>query len=856
MKLSDMYPRTSLAMTIACMSGYSTVIAQPAMAEASFALEEVVVTARKRDESLMDTPVAVIAVSGEAMDEAGMTNFEQLSGRVPGLQLGRSAQTTGVFIRGIGSGVTKSFEQSAGMYLDGVYQSRSRAFSQSMVDLQQIEILKGPQGILFGKNTIAGAIKVATASPVLGETFSATISADLEDETDLQRATLVMSGSLSDELAGRLSLRQQRSDGYVDNHLRGGQEQEKDDSLVRLSLVWEPADTLRVVTKFSQVKTDAEGAEIVNPVFDRSLMQGALSGSNQLPLTSVLGAVATSLVQGFSPTGKGGDYDSWVGNTSYQPTDVDELESTQVSIKIDWDLSDDLTFSSLSAYSDFEFSQDHDIDFSPANVIQTDEWEENELLSQEFRLASDFEGPLNFVTGIYYEQQQLSLGADTFVDGTLGGTFGLLPAALVNPIAPAGMTLADVGINSIWNGAVFAALDPSAAGLVGQELNSIVRSPSNIQDSETLAVFLEINYEITEALSVELGVRYSEDVKEMAKSNSLSVGAPGLQTELIDNNGVPTAAGLANANTALLFAAQQQLSTFSHNEDLRRTEYHLDPSVKLLWSPTEETLIYFSYSEGYKSGGYNSSPDGATYTPTVTAPFLGSLAENVEFNSEEAKAWELGVKSTLLDGRARLSATLFQTEVSDLQVSSLVNTTFTVGNAAELTSKGVEVEGQLAVTEDLEMSFALAYLDSEFNSYSNAPCTVEQLAAIGAGCSQDLSGQRAANAPEWSGTLAADYSLMVTDGLELRTHVDVNYKGEMYLDGDLDSNSLQDGYVKVNARVALSSLDDSWEVALYVRNLTDETTHSFISDSPLGAGIFFGTVEEPRIVGLHGSYRF
>jgi len=854
MRTTGFFPRKTLAAAVACTAAFTPFTSQPVSAEVSFTLEEVIVTARKRDESLMDTPVAVVAVSGESMDEAGMTNLEQLSGRIPGLQLGRSAQTSSVFIRGIGSGVTKSFEQSAGMYLDGVYQSRSRAFSQSMVDLQQVEVLKGPQGILFGKNTIAGAIKVETATPVVGDEFSATLAADLEAGHDLQRSTLVMSGSVTDELAARVALRYQEADGYVENHLRNAQEQAKEDSLVRLSLAWEPTDTLSVITKLSQVKGDGEGADIVNPVFDDSLMSGSLSGTNQLPLTSVLGAIATASVADFTPTSQGDGYSSWVGNTGYQPTDIDELESTQFSVKVDWDLSEQYTFSALSAYSDFEFSQDHDIDFSPANVIQTDEREENELFSQEFRLASNFDGPLNFVTGVYYEQQELVLEADTFVDGTLGGVVAQLPAASFIPGAPG--VLGDYGINSVWNGAVLALQDPAAAGLIGQEIDSIVRSPGNYQDSETLAIFLEVNYDVSETVSLELGVRYSEDVKEMLKTNSLSAGAPGSQQTLINADGTPTEAGLLNANTELLFASQGLVSTVAHSENLRRTEYHLDPSAKLLWNATDETLVYLSYSQGYKSGGFNSSPDGAFSTPTVQAPYAGSLAEDVEFDSEEAAAWELGVKSTLWDGRARLAATLFMTEISDLQVASLVNTAFTVGNAAELTSKGFELEGQLAASESLELSFALAYLDSEFGSYSNAPCTVTQLAATAGSCSQDLAGRRATNAPEWSGTLGADHSLSLSDGFELRTHMDINYKGEMYLDGDLDPNTLQDAYVKVNARLALAPVDDSWEVALYARNLTNEVTHSFISDSPLGAGIYFGTAEEPRIVGIHASYNF
>ena len=166
----------ALAVAVSQVLLYQSV---PAQAQS---LEEVVVTARKRTETLMDAPVAVTAVSGQAMESQGISNMEQLSGKVPGLQIGRGAQTTNIRIRGVGSGINKGFEQSAGMYIDGIYQSRSRQFTQSLVDLQQVEVLRGPQGVLFGKNTVAGAIKVETANPVVGDEFNGSIKAAFEPE--------------------------------------------------------------------------------------------------------------------------------------------------------------------------------------------------------------------------------------------------------------------------------------------------------------------------------------------------------------------------------------------------------------------------------------------------------------------------------------------------------------------------------------------------------------------------------------------------------------------------------------------------------------------------------------------------
>jgi iron complex outermembrane recepter protein len=847
--------KTTLAIAVASVSllgGHSS-ISQAQVSE--FALEEVVVTARKRSESLSDTPVAVVALSGSSMDDAGITNLEQVSGKVPGLQLGRAAQSTSVFIRGIGSGVNLAFEQSAGMYIDGVYQSRSRAFSQSMVDLQQVEVLKGPQGILFGKNTIAGAIKVETTNPVVGEEFGGSFAVDVEPELGLERGTLVLFGSPTDTLATRLAVRQQTSDGYIDNLQRDADEQEKDDSLVRLSVAWEPTDNLQVLTKYSRVTMDSEGKEVVNPVFDTSLLNDFLAGTSQLGPESVLGSIAALSFPGFQASSGGGSYDSYIGNTAYRPTDEEELNSEQFSLKVEWDV-DDYTFTSLSAYTDFEFTQDHDIDFGPGNLIHADQEEENTLFSQEFRLASNYDGPFNFVAGLYYEEQDLTLASETFIDGTLGGVFSQLPASTFDPTAPAGLTLGDLGINSVFNGTLQAMLDPAAAPLAGLEVDSIVRNPFNEQESKTFAAFLETSYDFSEELTLELGLRYSEDSKEMKKTNSLGIGVPGNVDALIGIDGTPTASGATNPNTALVYASWASLSTFAHNETLERTEYHLDPSAKLIWHATEDTMVYLSYTEGYKSGGFNNSPDTAQAAPSGSAPFAGELLDSVSYESEEAKAWELGVKSELLDGRARVSATLFQTQIENLQVGSFQGTTFIVGNAAETTSRGIELDGELALTPEIRVGAAIAYLDSEYDSYEDAPCTISQIAATVGNCSQDLTGKTGVNAPEWSGSTYIDFNRDVGSGMEFKAHMDVNYKSEFYLDGDLDPNTLQDGIIKINARVALASIDETWEVALYARNLTDEVTHSFMSDSPLSAGLYLATTEEPRVLGLQGKYNF
>ena len=260
-------------------------------------------------------------------------------------------------------------------------------------------------------------------------------------------------------------------------------------------------------------------------------------------------------------------------------------------------------------------------------------------------------------------------------------------------------------------------------------------------------------------------------------------------------------------------------------------------------------MVYVSYVEGYKSGGFNVTPD--TSNPD------GSPAEGTEFEDEQAEAWELGIKSSFWDNRARLSTTFFRTEVDDLQVTSWSGTSFVVGNAAAITSQGVEFEGQFALTENWEMGGALAYLDSKFDEFEDAPCTINQLAQQGAeNCENDLSGERGPNAPEWSGLIYAAYEQTVWSDFLLRFNISGAYKDEYFLDADLDENTLQDSYFKINASLAIASGDNHWEVSLYGRNLTDESTYTYATDAPLSGGIYAGYLEEPRIIGLQGRYNF
>jgi iron complex outermembrane receptor protein len=829
--------RTAIALAVAATQ-LGLVPIQQASAEPM--LEEVIVTARKRVESLMDAPLSVAAVSGDAMDRQGITNMEQLSASVPGLTVGRAAQNSSIYIRGIGSGGNKAFEQSVGMYVDGIYQSRSRQFTQSLVDVQQIEVLRGPQGTLFGKNTIAGAIKVETASARPGDEFEASVTADYEPEYNTARGTVVLSGSPTDSLGARLAVRYQETDGYVENQVRNRDEAEGNDTMARLSLAWDATDTLRFLGKVSYTDMERDGIELVNSSVDYSLLQGFQDGTSSLGLFSVMGTLAAATIPGYEASTGSAKYESYLASPRYNP-DTETTESTQVSLRFDWEAGA-YTVTGLFGYTDFDFVQEHDADFHGGSVAGQIDRETLDQTSFELRVASEFDGRFNFIAGVYYEEQDFFTTAAPALDGSLGGVFGQLPANLLNPNLPA-VPLSALGINSVWNGSVLAPGTP----LAGVEVIDLVRKSDFDQDTETMALFGEVSFDLTDALTLELGLRYSEDTKDVRKQGSQGMGKPDSFVITTGPDGEST--GAADPLTTALIQAiwgMPALSTYAHDQKLKREEDHLDPAVRMRWEATDDTMVYLSWSEGYKSGGFNFSSD--TSNPD------GTPGPGTEFEDESAEAWELGIKSGMWGGRANVSAAVFQTELSDLQVTSFQGLTFQVGNAAEMTSKGVELETDLAMTDNLTMGVSLQYLDAEFDSYDTAPVTIYQQAA--GQTAQDLGGETPPYAPEWSGVVYADYRRDVFQNLMFSARIDLNYKDEFHTNGSLSDESLQDAYTKVNARLALSTQDARWEVALYGRNLTDEATYSSTLDAPLSAGITGAWIEEPRIVGVQLGYNF
>jgi outer membrane receptor protein involved in Fe transport len=361
----------------------------PSMAQ-TLQLEEVLVTAQKRSESLQDVPIAVTAISGEKIVEAGINGLEDLTTYVPNVQMSRTAAGGSpgrLYIRGIGSGNLASFEQSVGTFVDGIYSGRFRQFLIPFLDVSSVEVLKGPQGTLFGKNTVAGALIVNSARPT--DTFEGDVRARYEMEYGSTEYVGIVSGPLTSTLSGRVAAQYQDFEGYMDNLVRDTDEPEAENTAVRGSVLWEPADALQVYAKldYSKQKTFGSNAQLTNIDGD---FRGIIEHRDVL-----------------SPL-EDGKFDDKNTLDSWQQ-DHSKTDSVNAAVQVDWELDNATTFTALTGYSEYDAHVVSDGDFSNLFFLEPFSPEKFSQYSQEFRLSAPISDTVDYLAGLYLEYQELDV---------------------------------------------------------------------------------------------------------------------------------------------------------------------------------------------------------------------------------------------------------------------------------------------------------------------------------------------------------------------------------------------------------------------------------------------------------------
>jgi len=756
-------------------------------------LEEVLVTATKREAGLQDVPIALAVMGGEKISEQGIESLEDMAVFMPNVHIAEAGGGDQLFIRGIGSGVNYGFEQSVGTFIDGVYFGRGQASRSSFLDVERVEILKGPQSTLFGKNTIAGAINITTAAP--SEEFEGSIEANYEPEFDHWNTTLMLSGPLSDDFSARFVVKRDETDGYMDNQFLGDDEVQGEDTVGRLVLNWFATDNLSVRLKYEIGESERIGRQsMIAVATDFSIARYQVADPNFKP--------------GFS-------YDKSQANVGgiRADTDVHNSEWDIAALTINWDIGEH-TLKSITGYIDYQFENYLDVDSGPLAFLGRGRDETHKQFSQEFILSSPTGGTLEYLAGLYYQEEDLE--HDRYTDAVLSA--------------------AGIGTGS---------LDATGIG-------------SFQQDAETWSTFVQLTWNVSDTFRVIGGLRFSDDEKEFEKelfTNDLFTTNPntqlgGIYDQLLNF----TTDHTFDSSGSMVCKGVAYICTFDPTFSNERSEEHWTGDITVQWDATDSMMTYFKVGNGYKAGGFDEDNT------------RGNL-ETAEYEDEEVEGVEIGAKMDLWDGRARLNIAAFYNEFTDVQVSTFDgNAGFTVGNAAETETKGIEMDGSVAVTERLTLSGGLAYLKAEYKSFTDAGCNEPQVldwiagGGTRSGCTQDLSGKQLQFAPEWSANFAADYYIDVSDNLEMKLGLDVMYSDDVVIPNDQDEVLNQDAFWKLNARIQLANVGDTWSLALIGKNLTDEETTVWGNDVPLAgqgfSGTYFQFIDAPRSFILQAKYRF
>jgi len=744
-------------------------------------LEEVIVTAQKRSQSLADVPISVNVVGGEQISNAGISNLNDLSDYVPNLSMNQTGLGTNVTIRGISSGINPAFEQSVGMYVDDIFYGRPQLARVPYLDVERVEVLRGPQPILFGKNAIAGAISATTNNASTDE-MEGYIEGDYnfdQEGYDLQAAVNI---PVTDTFAIRVAGLKRDQDGYFENTTLDQDESQLDHEVLRANFQWDATDDLSLNLKVenTQFETDGRFLEVVNPV-------GVSYGAVLSGLTG--GAYQLETEQDFKRQSNG---------------DFDETEVDNITLTVDYAIGD-FTLTSITGSVEYDYFQQCDCDFTGVEVFQTAGSESYEQFSQELRLTSPTGETLEYIVGAYY--------SDYDIDNDELLAFG------DNSIAGAVVPIPGTGNTRLYT-----------------------------TESEQWSVFGQVTWNISDVLRLTLGGRYSEEDKEGTRSvNVVDLGSdtgPYTRTNYPVSDDA-TAAGIYKA----VFGIDTEQTT-GHNLAGKRTESKFTPAVNVQWDATDETMLYASYTEGFKAGGFDARSNVNT---------------NFEFEEELAESFELGAKMSLDDGAAELNVAIYRTEYTDLQTSQFDGVLgFNVTNAGEATIQGIELDGRWQITDALYLNGAVGVLDFEFDKFEGSQCFFGEVPDSPAGAGLcDRTGDTREFAPELTANLGAAYYVDISDDIDLTLGVDLSYSDDYFASPTLDPNLEQDAYVKVNARVALESSDAIWSVALLAENITDEEITTFGGNVPLagtltgGAGnAYYAFYEAPRNVALKVRYNF
>lgn len=714
----------------------------------TLSLEEVVVTAQRRAEVVQDVPITMVAATQEQLEKAGATSFKDIGMIASGVSVGDSNNYIFPFVRGVGSFIQSgSTNSSVAIYLDGVYLPRLTSAALELDNVQSVEILKGPQATLYGRNATGGTIKIQTHTASPGDELEGRVSATLGDYNE-KRGSFYVAGGISDTMAGSISAYYAKRDGFVENlaasntDVTGGEANGEDlDGLdtyyINSKLTWVPTDQLTATFSGYTTRSDDTAASSMT-----QLDPQAASGT----LSLLTGAPASFF--SFSDS----DYET------YGHSNRTKSESFGGSLSIDYDINDALALKSVTASNWIDANASTDLFVASIPTTGFEGVTNSKDFSQEFQLSAIDEEGIDWMVGANHFQEE----SNDFED-----------LVIIYPDPGTGSIQSYVDSRSEWS-----------------------------RDADS--VFGELYYNLTESLALTLGARYTEETFEVT-----SVKSGGIDT--------------VNAETITI---EDDASTYR----------------AVLDYTTGWGLVYGSIATGYKSGGIS--------TANVAAG---------PYEAEELTSYELGVKSSWLEGQVNFNVAAFVYDFSNIQaqiVSAGTGASYIVsGDSADV--KGLDVELVGRVTENFAMQAGATWLiDSEYTDF-NIPAVLNdngdvEIPALNA------TGNSMVGAPELSALLGGQYTMVLDGAGTLNFSANVNYSSGYYhtLENNIGTGGLDDAsFTRVNARIAFLTEAEDWEVALWANNVTNE--HYYRSGlSVLQGASKLGLEGQPRQIGITAKYSF
>ena len=865
-------------------------LATPASAqESESALEEIIVISKSRGAvNVMDEPVSITAVTGAQLEASGIKDVYDLQQNVPGLIVsGSQTTTTATFaVRGIAStGNNFGVESSVGLYVDGVYRSRQSSMINELVDVEAVEVLRGPQGTLFGKNTAAGAINVRTVAPSTDgvDAFLDVTAGDY----DLQRLSGAANIPLTDNLAFRGTFFSSKRDGYVANYVydlsapsltvQEDAFNDRDRLGLRMQLGYDNGDdlTVRLIGDYSEIDEaccigtsrvdgllahdilEATGIGVPGPDFIRMAL-GSIVFTDYpypavLPTGPVLGAdtpLPPTVITGVS-------WDDYITSVNYLPRSQNEDRGLSLEINKSFG---DTTLTSVTAYRAFDTTDFIDVDFTDTDIGTRTNDAKQDSISQELRLAGTFGDSSTWVVGGYYFAQDIKTNTRT-----VGGQ-QLQAFADFGQQAQGQPTLSDVtnAVTAISQGLALAGITfpEGAPGFpAGMFANDNV-----LQQHDGYALFGQVDWALSDALTVTLGARFTDETKDIDAVYTLTnpgTAAPNLTD--ISTTIFLFQQWLAGGQvgpppdlTPLLAVAQPNagwgawsLAPFAPRPNVRETlnDDQVTGTAKVTWYPNDRTMLYASYATGFKSGGTN--------TDRIWV-FLPQL-----FAAEKSKSAEIGFKGDITD-KLRVTASIYQTDFEDFQANTFTGTGFYLQNAGDLEIQGVEIEWVWRLFENTDISGYYARNEGDYVSFRQGVCwdaTPFHTGVDDPGRSPappgtdpneqpcDKSGNPIPYNPEDRYNLSLTQTFPMGNS-ELFFRAEYTWLSEQFTDGDSDPLTFQDDVGILNLRVGVNLDDWNASITLWGRNVTDERYYSGSFDPPLLEGRMNSYPAEPATYGL------